>query len=189
MVIGLLCDDQGTALSIEVFQGNTADPQTFGPQVTKVAQRFGGGAVTFVGDRGMIKGPQIEALSTYKDHEFHYITAITKPQIETLLQVGEIQLELFDQVLAEVQASDGIRYVLRRNPVRAAEMQRVREDKYRTLGQQVEELNRYLQEHPRATLTAARRQLEAKSQRLKIHEWVILTAHERTLILSKNTLL
>jgi len=48
-------------------------------------------------------------------------------------------------VLAEVQASDGIRYVLRRNPVRAAEMQRVREDKYRTLGQQVEELNRYLQ--------------------------------------------
>jgi len=78
IVIGLLCDDQGTALSIEVFQGNTADPQTFGPQVTKVAQRFGGGAVTFVGDRGMIKGPQIEALSTYKDHEFHYITAITK---------------------------------------------------------------------------------------------------------------
>ena len=77
IVIGLLCDDQGTALSIEVFQGNTADPQTFGPQVTKVAQRFGGGAVTFVGDRGMIKGPQIEALSAYKDHKFHYITAIT----------------------------------------------------------------------------------------------------------------
>lgn len=186
IVIGLLCDNQGTALSIEVFQGNTADPQTFGPQVTKVAQRFGG-AVTFVGDRGMIKRPQIEALRAYKDHEFHYITAITKPQIETLLQLGEIQLELFEQVLAEVQASDGIRYVLRRNPVRAAEMQRVREDKYRTLAQQVEELNRYLQEHPRATLTAARRQLEAKSQRLKIHEWVILTAHERTLVLSKNT--
>jgi len=75
---------------------------------------------------GNDQGPQIEALSAYKDHEFHYITAITKPQIETLLQLGEIQLELFDQVLAEVQANDGIRYVLRRNPVRAAEMQRVR---------------------------------------------------------------
>lgn len=187
IVMGLLCDDQGTALSIEVFQGNTADPQTFGPPVTQVAQRFGAGAGTFVGDRGMIKGPQIEALSAYKDHEFHYIAAITKPQLETLLQLGQIQLELFEQVLAEVQASDGIRYVLRRNPVRAAEMQRVREDKYRTLGQRVEELNRYLQEHPRATLTVARRQLEAKSQRLKIHDWVILTAHERTLVLSKNT--
>ena len=187
IVIGLLCDDQGTALSIEVFQGNTADTQTFGHQVTKVAQRFGGGAVTFVGDRGMIKGPQIEELSAYKEHEFHYITAITKPQIETLLQVGEIQLELFDQVLAEVQAADGIRYVLRRNPTRAAEMQRAREDKYRALGQAIEERNRYLQEHPRATLTVARRYIEAKSQRLNITDWVILTEQERTLVLSKNT--
>ena len=116
----------------------------------------------------MIKGPQIEALSAYQDHEFHYITAITKPQIETLLQVGEIQLELFDQVLAEVQTAAGVRYVLRRNPTRAAEMKRVREDKYQALGQVVEEHNRYLQEHPRATLAVARRHLEAKSQRLKI---------------------
>ena len=187
IVIGLLCDDQGAALSIEVFQGNTADTQTFGHQVTKVAQRFGGGAVTFVGDRGMIKGPQIEELNTYKDHEFHYITAITKPQIETLLHAGEIQMGLFDQALAEVQTADGVRYVLRRNPTRAAEMKQAREDKYRVLGQVIEEHNRYLQEHPRATLAVARRHLEAKSQRLKIHDWVILTAQERTLALSKNT--
>ena len=85
-VIGLLGDDQGTALSIEVFQGNTAATQTCGRQVTQVAQRFGGGAVTFVGDRGMIKGPQIEELSAYKEHELHYLTAITKPPIETLLK-------------------------------------------------------------------------------------------------------
>jgi hypothetical protein len=187
LVIGLLCDDQGTALSIEVFQGNTADTQTFSHQVTKVAQRFGGGAVTLVGDRGMIKGPQIEELSAYKEHEFHYLTAITKPQIETLLHAGEIQMGLFDQVLAEVQAADGVRYVLRRNPTRAAEMQRAREDNYRALGQVIEEHNRYLQEHPRATLAVARRHLEAKSHRLKITDWVILTAQERTLVLSKNT--
>jgi hypothetical protein len=187
IVIGLLCDDQGTALSIEVFQGNTADTQTFGHQVTKVAQRFGGGAVTFVGDRGMIKGPQIEELKAYKDHEFHYLTAITKPQIETLLHAGEIQLGLFDQALAEVQTAAGVRYVLRRNPTRAAEMKRAREDKYRALGQVIEEHNRYLQEHPRATLAVARRHLEAKSHRLKIHDWVILTEQERTLVLSQNT--
>jgi len=35
----------GTALSIEVFQGIRPIPD-LGPQVTKVAQRFGGGAVT-----------------------------------------------------------------------------------------------------------------------------------------------
>jgi len=45
-----VCDDQGTALSIEVFQGNTADPQT-------LVRRSQSGAavwrrrVTFVGDR------------------------------------------------------------------------------------------------------------------------------------------
>lgn len=114
IVIGLLCDRQGTALSIEVFQGNTQDTQTFGSQVQKVATRFGGAAVTFVGDRGMIKGPQIEALKAYKDHKFHYITAITKPQIEKLLEAGTLQVGLFDQVVAEVQMSDGLRYVLRR---------------------------------------------------------------------------
>jgi len=38
-----------------------------------------------------------------------------------------------------------------------------------------------------ATLAVARRHLEAKSQRLKIADWVLLTEHERTLVLSKNT--
>ena len=47
---------QGVPLSIEVFPGNTSDTKTFASQVHKVAERFGGGEVTFVGDRGMIKG-------------------------------------------------------------------------------------------------------------------------------------
>ena len=41
-------------------EGNTSDTKTFGNQIKKVAESFGGGAVTFVGDRGMIKGPQID---------------------------------------------------------------------------------------------------------------------------------
>jgi transposase len=187
IVIGLLCDRQGTALSIEVFQGNTQDTQTFGSQVQKVATRFGGAAVTFVGDRGMIKGPQIEALKAYKDHKFHYITAITKPQIEKLLEAGTLQVGLFDQVVAEVQMSDGLRYVLRRNPIRAKEIQRAREDKYRALCQVLEEQNRYLQEHPRAAVEVAQRKLQAKSQQLKIDAWVILIAQERTLSVSQDT--
>ncbi len=97
IVIGLLCDPEGTPLSIEVFSGNTPDTRTFGRQVAKVAERFGVQAVTFVGDRGMIKRPQIKQLRQYKDHEFHYITAITKPQIEKLLREDKLQLGLFDQ--------------------------------------------------------------------------------------------
>ena len=58
-----------------------ATPKTVGAQIPKVVARFGGQGVTFVGDRGMIKGPQIKELG--QEH-FHYITAITKPQIEAL---------------------------------------------------------------------------------------------------------
>ena len=94
IVIGLLCDEEGVALSIEVFEGNTSDAKTFLPQVRKSAERFGVREVTFVGDRGMIKSPQIEQLG----EGLHYITAITKPQIESLLRAGVIQMELFDQL-------------------------------------------------------------------------------------------
>jgi transposase len=52
VVYGLLCDFQGVPVSIEAFPGNTTDTKTFGAQVQKVTQRFGGGAVTFVGDDG-----------------------------------------------------------------------------------------------------------------------------------------
>ncbi len=60
--------------------------------------------MTLVGDRGMIKTPQIENLP----EGFHYITAITKPKIRTLLAKGVIQLGLFDRDIAEV-AHKGIR--------------------------------------------------------------------------------
>ncbi len=187
IVIGLWCDRQGHALSIEVFQGNTQDTQTVGSQVQKVAERFGGGAVTFIGDRGMIKNPQLEALKAYSEHAFHYITTITKPQIETLLAAGAFQIGLFDQAVAEVQLSEGLRYVLRRNPTRAKEHQRAREDNYQALCQALAQQNHYLQEHPRASVEMAQRKLQEKRQQLKIGDWVIITAQQRPLALAKDT--
>ena len=88
VVIGLLCNADGVALSIEVFLGNTTDPSTVASQINKAAGRFGGGAITFVGDRGMLKSQQIEDV---REHGFHYITAITKSQINSLLAAGVIQ--------------------------------------------------------------------------------------------------
>src|SRR4029453_4073658 len=84
-------------------------------KVEKLKGRFGVTAVVFVGDRGMLKGQQVEDLA---QHGFHYITAITKPQIEKLLRTGTLQMDLFDQEVAEVLTEEGIRYVLRRNPLR-----------------------------------------------------------------------
>jgi transposase len=175
IVIGLLCDEQGEAVSVEVFQGNTQDPRTFGPQIKKVVERFGLRAITFVGDRGMIKSHQIDALG---ERGFHYITAITKPQIEALLKQETIQLELFDQELADVSTSAGVRYVLRRNPARAQELQASRQDKLAVLEQAVENRNAYLQAHPRASVAVARRRLEKRAEQLLVARWVTSSSDE-----------
>jgi hypothetical protein len=184
IVIGLLCDGQGRPLCIEVFEGNTQDPKTFVPQVKKVAARFGAQEVTFVGDRGMIKSAQIEALG---ERGFHYITAITKPQIERLLKQGTFQIGLFDDALAEVQEHSGLRYVLRRNGQRAQEMADTRQDKYRVLAQAVQLQNAYLAEHERAQPEVALRKLQARARKLGVNSWLSVAQEERIFSLVEDS--
>ena len=174
VVIGLLCDGEGVALSIEVFAGNTLDPKTLPSAIHKVAAHFGQGEVTFVGDRGMIKSPQVADLAS---HGFHYITAITKPQIESLLKTGVLQMELFDQALVEV-SDQALRYVLRRNPRRAQEMQAARGSKLATLERKVEAANEYLAGHARAGLAAALKALGREIAKLKLGTWVEVLAKD-----------
>jgi hypothetical protein len=181
IVIGLLCDEEGHPVSIEVFPGNTQDPQTFATQINKVKARFGVQEITFVGDRGMIKGQQIADLA---QQGFHYITAITKPQIEKLLRQGTFQMDLFDQELAEVLADEGIRYVLRRNPVRAQEVRETRQAKLATLQVHVAKQNQYLTDHPRANAQGALQKLVARAKQLRISDWVELTLAERAITLT-----
>ncbi len=186
IVIGLLCDEAGCPLSVEVFPGNTADTSTFASQVRKTADRFGGGAVTLVGDRGMIKGPQIELLEEQKG-EFHYITAITKPQIESLLAKGLFQLELFDERLAEVTDNDtNVRYVLRRNPQRAEEIAANRQDKSQTIANFVAAKNAYLAEHARASVEVALRHVQQKIDKLRVSTWLSVSSEARTLSLIRD---
>ena len=184
IVIGLLCDEDGHPVSIEVFPGNTPDPRTFAAQLAKVKSRFGATEITFVGDRGMIKGQQIEDLV---QHGVHYITAITKPQIEKLLRTGTFQMDLFDQELAEVLTEEGIRYVLRRNPGRAQEVRDTRHAKLATLQAQVAKQNQYLSDHPRANAPGAVQKLVARAKTLRIADWVELTIEERTITLTVKT--
>jgi hypothetical protein len=184
IVIGLLCDEDGHPVSLEVFPGNTHDPHTVAAQLEKVKTRFGVTDITFVGDRGMIKGQQIEDLT---QQGFHYITAITKPQIEKLLRTGTLQMGLFDQELAEVLTDEGLRYVLRRNPVRAQEVQDTRRAKLATLQALVAKHNQYLADHPRANVQGAWQKLVARAQTLRIADWVELTIEERTITLTVKT--
>ncbi len=182
IVIGLLCDEYGTPVSTEVFRGNTQDTRTFAAQVKKASERFGCERVTFVGDRGMIRSGQLEELSRAG---FHYITAITKPQIDTLLASGLLQMELFAAEVCEVQ-QDGVRYVLRRNPLRAEQLAASRADKQARAGRLLRERNDYLAQHPRAKVSTAEKTLRAKIAQMKVEAWLHVATEGRTLKLTVN---
>jgi len=177
IVIGLLCDESGEPVSTEVFKGNTTDPKTFGSQVKKAVDRFGCEEVTFVGDRGMIKHGQIKTLANVG---FHYITAITKPQIKKLINDGVLQMGLFDETVCEVQ-NEGVRYVLRRNPHRASEIAATREDKRRSVQAVVDGQTVYLRDHPRAKISTAEQKVRQKISQLKIDTWLGVQAEEGNL--------
>ena len=183
IVVGLLCNAAGRPLAIEVFPGNTQDVKTFASQIEKVAERFGGGEITFVGDRGMIKGPQIAALG---EQGFHFITAITKPQIEALLAQGVLQMDLFDAPLAEITTTEGQRYILRRNPERAKEIASSRDSKYAALNAAVAAANAYLAAHPRANASIQLRKLQSRAATLRISGWIVLNLEGRVITLSKD---
>ena len=175
IVIGLLCDEEGEPVSTEVFKGSTGDLSTFESQVRKAVDRFGCERVTFVGDRGMIKSGQIENLSKVG---FNYITAITKPQIRSLIKKGIFQLGLFDADLCEVE-QDGLRYILRKNPIRADEMACSRASRLTALKDLADKQNKYLAEHPKADQYKAWEKVSEKASRLKLGAFVSVTAKDR----------
>ena len=131
IVYGLLCDSEGRPISVEVFPGNTADPNTFKSVVQRVRSRFGIGRVVFVGDRGMITSKRIDEDLRNVDGA-HWITAIRTEGLRSLKQKGHIPRSLFDDVdLAEVRDEElypGERVVICKNPFLADERARKREE-------------------------------------------------------------
>jgi transposase len=182
IVIGLLCNEEGIPISVEVFAGNTKDNKTLPMQIKKAAMRFGATKVTFVGDRGMIKSAQVKELS---ECDFHYITAITKPQVKSLIDQGGIQISLFDSEIAEVMF-EGVRYILRRNPTRAEELKEIRQSKLNALQKKGDERNEYLNNHPRAKISTAQQIIKQYAQKLKIIKWVDIAVEDGQLIISIN---
>jgi transposase len=176
IVVGLLTDSEGLPVAVRVFPGNTNDTKTVAEQVRIVARQFGVTEVTLVGDRGMIKGPQIDALPK----GFRYITAIGKPQILKMLRDGTLQADLFDKQVCEVQ-QDEERYVLRRNAVRADQVAATRADKVDSLKILADSLNQYLEEHPRASASKSLQKLSARISKLQAGKWLKATLVDRTI--------
>lgn len=177
LVIGLLTGPEGAPVAVRVFAGNTPDKKTVPEQIHILAEGFGVKEVTLVGDRGMLKQSQIDLLN---QEQFHYITAITKPQIEKLLREGVFQMGLFEEKLAEV-ADGGVRYILRRNPERARELAGSREAKLARVRRLLNQKNQYLAGHPRASVAVAGRDIQEKIEQLKIENWVRVESRESIL--------
>lgn len=177
IVIGLLCDDHGAPISVKVFRGNTGDIKTFADQIQKTAEEFGCRRVTMVGDRGMIKSGQVEDL---KEAGFNYITAVTKPQIRSMIKKGLFQLGLFDENICEVE-QDGLRYILRRNPIRAAEMAKSRMERIEVVKALADQQNHYLADHPKADQHIAIKKVWEKESRLKVGDFLLVTAKDRVI--------
>jgi len=182
VVLGLLCHEDGDPVSVEVFHGNTGDPKTFGRQVQRVAKIYGCIDVTFVGDRGMIRQGQIEDLAA---EHFHFITAITKPQIEGLLKSGLMQLDMFDDKICEV-VDGGIRYVLRRNPQRAREIARNREEKQASIARMIEKIHGSVEDDLRLKVKKGLERVKAKIEKSMTGEWLTVAVEGQQLKLEKD---
>jgi hypothetical protein len=126
---GLMTDQDGRPVGIDVFPGNTADPESFKTAVRKVRTDFGLKEIVFVGDRGMITKTRIAELRELEGAG--WVTALKAPAIAALAaDDGPLQMSLFDeQDFAEIAHPDypGERLVCCRNPALASSRAHKRE--------------------------------------------------------------
>ncbi len=113
---GLLTNRQGIPVSVSVFEGNTGDPKTILPQVTKIKKEFKLEKFVLVGDRGMITQKQVDVLRNIKDID--WIGALRPGAIKKIINNNAFQMGLFDERnLFELQHQDfpGERLIACRN--------------------------------------------------------------------------
>jgi hypothetical protein len=125
---GLLTDRQGRPVAVEVFPGNTSDPESFKTAIVRIRRDFGITTMIMVGDRGMITGTRIDDLR--KLDGMGWITALKAPAIAKLAEDGgPLQPSLFDtHNFAQITHPDypGERLICCHNPVLAADRARTR---------------------------------------------------------------
>lgn len=130
IVYGLLCNADGCPVAVEVFAGNTADPNTLSAQIARLRTRFQLRRVVLVGDRGMLTSKRID--DELRGVEgLDWISALRADAIRKLAAEGTIVRSLFDERdLAEVTSPDfpGERLVVCRNPLLAEERSRKRHE-------------------------------------------------------------
>jgi transposase len=130
VVIGIICDERGCPIWVDVFKGNTSDQTTVKAQLTNLKEKLKLEEFIFVGDRGMVTNARIEELEEEGWWEsFCYITALTREEMMKAVETENhpVQLDLFHHhQLVEVE-KEGTRYVLCHNPEREEKDRQTRE--------------------------------------------------------------
>ena len=130
IIYGLLCDNDGRPVAVEVFSGELHDDKTLPSQIAKCKDRFGLSRIVVVADRGMVTKANIEILAEADGVD--WITALKAPTIKKLARTGVFQPSLFDeQNLGEITGVEefpGERLIVCRNPLVGAQRVRKREE-------------------------------------------------------------
>lgn len=169
VVLGLLTDRTGRPISVQVYMGNQDDPGTVKDQIAKITARYGKETpVIFVGDRGMIRVHQKEALS---EEGFYYVTALSRPEIQTTLERKTVQLGMFDETVFEVVEPDR-RLLGRLNPAMRRRAHQRRDDQIAAVQRRIDKREAYVASHPRAKLSTSLTQAESALRTYKLQSFV-----------------
>ena len=114
IALGLLVNNEGCPVGVEIFRGNISDQTTVLEQVKRLSDKYGIKEAIFTGDRGMLTSKRVNEIN---ETDFKVITALTHHEMKELLEKEDIQKDLFDEKnISEVIDSDnGTRYVLCKN--------------------------------------------------------------------------
>jgi transposase len=115
LCVGLVTDNEGFPLKIDVFKGNTVDSETVEKQILSLRREFGTDDIIFVGDRGMRIAYHLENSDDLQKLNLKFITGLTQAEINKLIEEQKIDLSLFDKELAEIY-DENYRYILSVNP-------------------------------------------------------------------------
>lgn len=125
IVIGLMCDQDGCPIGVEVFRGNTPDQRTVEDQLYTVTEQYGIKNLTFIGDRGMVQPDSIESMTSLQDDQVNIssVTALTHAHIRKLCEEHQLTNQDHQQFPKTLtyHAFPGKRVVIYYNPKRAKE--------------------------------------------------------------------
>jgi hypothetical protein len=116
---------------------------------------------------------------------FRYVSALTDPQVRSLLKTGVLQLDLFDETPAEVQAG-AKRYILRCNPQTRALEQARRADQWERVRAKITARNEAMACKPKMRADTALRQAQALVKKYRLGHWIAVRLEGRQVVWTED---